>query len=105
MTGDVYLASYVCLGGAALLFLYFIRARLKKMHPELFASLGSPTFQDSNISHDAWRFQKFVWWGYLSAANDNRLQWLCAFASISQCGVLILFFYDIWQQLKLHMGI
>jgi hypothetical protein len=104
MTGKVFLASYACLGASALIFLHFIRIRLKKYHPDLFARLGRPASQDSNIGHYAWMFQKFVWWGYVFEVNDSVTRWLCVFASVSQFGVLILFFLDIVRQLKLFMN-
>ena len=84
---------YIILGVWLLLLLELIRTRLRRLHPDLFAKLGNPTFEDSNLGKTYWDFQKFVWWGYRSVAHDTVLYGLCVVACLSELAVLILFFY------------
>jgi hypothetical protein len=88
----VYATCFYCFGFFTLLVLQLIRARLKKCHPGLFSSLGSPTFQDSNVGKTYWALQKFIWWGYRSEVSDSILRGLCMLASLSELAVVIFFF-------------
>jgi hypothetical protein len=44
---------------------HLIRARLKAKHPQIYAKLGSPAFNDSNLRSTYWKFSGFVCWGTL----------------------------------------
>ncbi len=83
---------FACLGFLLLVISQLIRTRLKKYHPDLFAKLRSPTFQDSNLGRTYWSFQQFVWWGHTSEVNDAVVHGLCVFAVLIEVAVLIFFF-------------
>ena len=68
-----YLTCFVSFGILSLLTSMLIRFRLKKCHSDLFARMGSPAFQDSNLGKTYWKFQKFVLWGYRSYGGPLRL--------------------------------
>jgi hypothetical protein len=87
-----YLTCFVCFGFLSLLLSQLIRSRLKKYHADLFARLGNPAFQDSNLGITYWKFQRFVLWGFMSEANDSVLRFMCVLASLSNLGVIVFFF-------------
>jgi hypothetical protein len=75
----------------ALLFVFhLIRVRLTLRHPALFARLGEPRFNDSNLEAKYWDFQAFVFWGYFSV-KDRALVALCVTATIAAVVNIILF--------------
>jgi hypothetical protein len=87
-----YFIAFVSFGFLSLLIAHFIRARLKKLYPELFARFGYPSGQDSNLEVKYWTFQKFVLWGHISEVTDPALHGLCVLSSVISLAVLILFF-------------
>jgi hypothetical protein len=91
MNREVNFIWFACLGFFLLLILQLIRVRLKKYYPDLFARLGGPSFQDSNLGKTYWAFQRFVWWGYRSEVDDRLLRGLCVLASLSGLAVIIFF--------------
>jgi hypothetical protein len=88
-------AWYIVLGLFLLLLFHLIRSRLRQLHPNLYATLGSPTFQHSNLGATYWRFQKFVWSWYKPDVDDVLLRSLCLLASLVELVVVILFFRTI----------
>jgi len=90
-----YFICFVSLGFFSLLIAQLIRARLKTHHQELYAKLGHPSSQDSNLEPKHWTFQKFVLWGHIAEVTDPILHGLCVLASITALGVLVLFFLSI----------
>jgi len=79
---QLFFMYFVGVGIVALLVSHLIRARLERRHPVLFARLGNPKFQDSNLEAKYWAFQKFVFWGYFSV-KDSVLATLCVIATIA----------------------
>jgi hypothetical protein len=86
-----YFAWFMSLGLVSLLLASLIRMRLRSYHPELFAKLGRPTGQDSNLEKTSWVFQRFVFWGHLSETNDVVLRSLCVVTAL--INVVGVFFY------------
>ncbi len=79
---QLFFRYFVGVGIISLFILHLIRARLERRHPVLFARLGNPKFQDSNLEAKYWAFQKFVLWGYFSV-KDSVLATLCVIATIA----------------------
>jgi hypothetical protein len=72
------------LTGIILFLLHLIRNRLAKNHATLFASLGNPAFNNSNLKMPYWALQRSIWWGHLSEVKDTKLHVLCVLACMSE---------------------
>jgi type IV secretory pathway TraG/TraD family ATPase VirD4 len=71
--------------------LQLVRNRLRRYHPDLFLELGNPSFDDSYLRGNYWRFQKFVWWDHFFL-KDKMVHLLCFVACIAQFLFLIIWF-------------
>jgi hypothetical protein len=91
MSREEYSIAFICACVLTLFVFHLIRVRLKRHHPELFAKLGNPTSQDSNLENRYWRFQRFVLWGYQSEVTDTALISLCVLATVFEVAGVILF--------------
>jgi hypothetical protein len=80
------------LTGLILMLLHLVRSWLKQHHAELFARLGNPAFNDSNLQGTYWTFQKFIWWGHFSEVSDKALHALCILACMSELSFGVAFF-------------
>jgi hypothetical protein len=69
-----------------------IRHRLEKHHPNCYARLEAPSFQDSNLSSKYWRLQSFVWWRHATEVKDAVLHALCVSAVVIELVEITLFF-------------
>ena len=79
-----------------LLMLHLIRVRLRAKDPELYAKLGNPAFNDSNLGPTYWRFQGFIWRRHFSDTHDDVLHTLCLLATLSQLAIIVLFVMQFW---------
>jgi hypothetical protein len=74
----------VSLAGIVLLLRHLILNRLTKDHAGLFAEMGTPKVDDSNLRRSYWALERFIWWGHLAEVKDTQIHVLCILTCMSE---------------------